>query len=92
MRVHQKTSCLKVSDNRWLITNTIKVFTHLSFLFSVLLLLYSTGCQFTSLTAEEPVLEKIEKAFNINVGGSLTMVSEFGAIDIQTAEQNEVEG
>lgn len=57
---------------------------------SALLFPYSTGCQFTSLTAEEPVLEKIEKAFSVNAGGSLTIVSEFGAIDIQTAEQNEV--
>ena len=57
----------------------------------VLLLFYSTGCQFTSLTAEEPVLEKIEKTFSVNTGGSLTIVSEFGAIDIQTAEQNKVQ-
>ena len=61
-----------------------------TFFCSVLLLLYSTGCQFTSRTAEEPVLEKIEKAFSVKAGGSLTIVSEFGAIEIQTAEQNEV--
>lgn len=54
-------------------------------------ILYSTGCQFTSLTAEEPVLEKIEKAFSVKAGGSLTIVSEFGAIDVQTAEQDKVE-
>ncbi len=69
----------------------MKLFTSLIFLGSVLLLFYSTGCQFTSPTAEEPVLEKIEKAFSVNAGGSLTIVSEFGAIDIQTAEQNKVE-
>ena len=36
-------------------------------------------------------MEKIEKAFSVKVGGNLTIVSEFGAIDIQTAEQNKVE-
>lgn len=67
------------------------MFSPLLFFCSVLLLFYSTGCQFTSLKAEEPVLEKIEKAFSVNAGGSLTIVSEFGAIDIQTAEQDKVE-
>ena len=54
-------------------------------------ILYSAGCQFISLTTEEPVLEKIEKAFSVEAGGNLTIVSEFGAIDIQTAEQDKVE-
>lgn len=36
-------------------------------------------------------MEKIEKAFSVKAGGSLTIVSEFGAIDIQTAEQDKVE-
>lgn len=74
---------------RW--RSSIKIFTLLTFLCSVLLLFYSAGCQFTSLTARKPVLEKIEKAFSVKAGGSLTIVSEFGAIDIQTAEQDKVE-
>ena len=36
-------------------------------------------------------MEKIEKTFSVKAGGSLTIVSEFGAIDIQTAEQDKVE-
>lgn len=35
-------------------------------------------------------MEKIEKAFSVKSGGNLTVVSEFGAIEIQTAEQDEV--
>lgn len=69
----------------------MKIFTLLTFFCSVLLLFYSAGCQFTSLTVRKPVLEKIEKAFSVKAGGSLTIVSEFGAIDIQTAEQDKVE-
>ena len=71
--------------------NTMKRFSPLPVFCSVLLLLYSTSCQFTSLRAEEHVLEKIEKTFSIKAGGGLTIVSEFGAIDIQTAEQDKVE-
>ncbi len=35
-------------------------------------------------------MEKIEKTYSVEAGGSLTVVSEFGAIEIQTAEQDEV--
>lgn len=44
---------------------------------------------FTS--AEESILEKIEKTYSVESGGSLTVLSEFGAIEIQTAEQDKVE-
>ena len=40
---------------------------------------------------EEPILEKIEKAYNVKRSGSLNVLSEFGAIEIQTAEQEKVE-
>jgi DUF4097 and DUF4098 domain-containing protein YvlB len=40
---------------------------------------------------EEPILEKIEKRYDVKSGGSLTVLSEFGAIEIQTAEQEKVE-
>ena len=40
--------------------------------------------------AEGPVLENIEKVYSVKAGGSLTIVSEFGAIEIQTTEQDEV--
>ena len=40
---------------------------------------------------EEPILEKIEKSYDVKSGGSLTVLSEFGAIEIQTAEQEKVE-
>lgn len=36
-------------------------------------------------------MEKIEKAYSVKSGGSLTILSEFGAIEIQTAEQEKVE-
>lgn len=36
-------------------------------------------------------MEKIEKTYNIKNGGSLNVLSEFGAIEIQTAEQEKVE-
>ncbi len=71
--------------------NTMKMFSPLPVFCSVLLLLYSISCQFTSLRAEEHVLEKIEKTFSVKAGGSLTIGSEFSAIDIQTAEQDKVE-
>ena len=41
--------------------------------------------------AEENILKKIEKTYNAKAGGNLTVVSEFGAIDVQTAEQDKVE-
>ena len=36
-------------------------------------------------------MERIEKTYSVNSGGSLTIVSELGAIDVQTAERNQVE-
>lgn len=36
-------------------------------------------------------MDKIEKGYSVDSGGSLTLVSEFGAIDVQTAEGNQVE-
>ena len=69
----------------------MKVLIALAVFFSALLLFYSAGCQFASLTAEESVLEKIEKTFSVEAGGNLTIVSEFGAIEIRTAEQDQVE-
>lgn len=61
------------------------------YLFLTLLLFYSVGYQSMSLTAEEPILEKIERTYNVKAGGNLTVASEFGAIEIQTAEQDEIE-
>ena len=40
---------------------------------------------------EEPILEKIEKTYGVKSGGNLTVLSEFGAIEIQTAEQEKKE-
>ena len=40
---------------------------------------------------EENILKKIEKTYNVKAGGNLTIVSEFGTIDVQTAEQDKVE-
>ena len=56
---------------------------------SVLVLIFTIGCQI-ALTDEEHIVDKIEKAYNVRPEGKLTIVSEFGAIDIQTAEQNQV--
>ena len=42
-------------------------------------------------TSDGNILKKIEKAYNVKAGGNLTVVSEFGAIDVQTAEQDKVE-
>lgn len=61
------------------------------YLFSTLLLFYSVGCQSMSLTAEEPILKKIERTYKVKAGGNLTVASELGAIEIQTAEQDEME-
>ncbi len=36
-------------------------------------------------------MEKIKKTYSVKSGGSLTVLSEFGAIEIQTAEQEKVE-
>ena len=35
-------------------------------------------------------MEKIERTYSVEAGGSLTVVSEFGAIEVQTAEQDDV--
>ena len=40
---------------------------------------------------EKNIMKKIEKTYNVKSGGNLTIVSEFGAIDVQTAEQDKVE-
>ena len=40
---------------------------------------------------EEPALEKIEKTYDVKSGGGLNILSQFGAIEIQTAEQDKVE-
>lgn len=56
----------------------------------MLLMLYSMGCQSTLSIPEEAVLEKVEKTYNVTPGGRLTLLSEFGAVEIQTAEQDEV--
>jgi len=76
----------------------MKVLIALSIFFLLLLLFYSVGCQSMSLTAEEPILKKIERTYNViertynvKAGGNLTVTSEFGAIEIQTAEQDEIE-
>lgn len=42
-------------------------------------------------TTEKDILKKIEKTYKVKAGGNLTIVSEFGAIDVQTAEQDKVE-
>ena len=42
-------------------------------------------------TSDDNILKTIEKTYNVKAGGNLTVVSEFGAIDIQTAEQDKVE-
>lgn len=42
-------------------------------------------------TPEKNILKKIEKTYKVKAGGNLTIVSEFGAIDVQTAEQDKVE-
>ncbi|MCE2414318.1 DUF4097 family beta strand repeat protein [Candidatus Poribacteria bacterium] len=36
-------------------------------------------------------MEKIERTYSVKAGGSLTIASELGAIEIQTAEQDEIE-
>ena len=41
-------------------------------------------------TSDGNILKKIEKAYNVKADGNLTVVSEFGAIDVQTAEQDKV--
>ncbi len=56
----------------------------------VLVLIFTIGCQ-VALTDEEHIMDKIEKAYDVRPEGKLTIVSEFGAIDVQAAEQNQVE-
>lgn len=62
----------------------------LNVFFSVLVLFANMGCQI-SIADEEHVVKNIVRTYSVNSGGSLTIVSEFGAIDIQTAERNQVE-
>ncbi|MDE0425321.1 MAG: hypothetical protein OXN25_10660 [Candidatus Poribacteria bacterium] len=64
-------------------------FITLTFSLSVLVLFFTIGCE-VALTDEEHIVDKIEKAYSVNSGGSLTLVSEFGAIDVQTAEGDQV--
>ena len=51
-------------------------------------------CYFYSIVlaaaVEAPILERIEKTYSVKSGGSLTILSEFGAIEIQTTEQEKV--
>ena len=66
----------------------------------VLLFFYGSACLLNAdaqpssdapSTTEKNILKKIEKTYNAKAGGNLTIVSEFGAIDVQTAEQDKVE-
>ena len=57
---------------------------------SILVLFFTIGCQI-ALTDEVHIVDKIEKGYSVDSGGSLTLVSEFGAIEVQTAEGNQVE-
>ena len=66
----------------------------------VLLFFYGSACLVNAnaqsssdapSTVEENILRKIQKTYNVKQGGNLTVVSEFGAIDVQTAEQSKVE-
>ena len=57
---------------------------------SGLVIFFLMGCQI-ALTDEEHIVNKIEETYNVDSGGTLTIVSEFGTIDIQTAEQDKVE-
>ncbi len=52
--------------------------------------LLTSGCTSTDIKAEEKGLDHIERNFNATAGGHLTLVSEFGAIDVQTADQDQV--
>ncbi len=65
-------------------------FITLTISFSVLVLLFTIGCE-VALTDEVHIVDKIEKAYRVDSGGSLTLMSEFGAIDVQTAEGNQLE-
>lgn len=69
----------------------MKTFIPFTIFLSVLSLLYNIGCEFTSLTAEKHTVDKIKKAYSVKSGGRLTLVSEFGAIDVQTTAQDKVE-
>lgn len=57
---------------------------------SVSVLFFILGCQ-VALTDEVHIVDKIEKAYSVDLGGSLTLVSELGAIDVQTAEGHQVD-
>ena len=68
----------------------MKGFIALNVFLSVLILLSNAGCHI-SVVDEEQIMERIEKTYSVNAGGNLTIVSDIGAIDVQTADQNQVE-
>ncbi len=68
----------------------MKKFIVLTIFLSVLILLSNTGCHIF-LADKERIVARIEKTYDVNSGGNLTVVSEFGTIDVQTAEQDQVE-
>ena len=62
----------------------------LNIVLSVLVLLTNMGCHI-SIADKEHVVENIEKTYSVNAGGNLTIVSEFGSIDVRTAEREQVD-
>ena len=68
----------------------MKKFLALHVFLSVLMLLSNTGCHI-SVVDEVHNMDKIEKTYSVNSGGNLTIVSDIGAIDVETADQNQVE-
>lgn len=69
----------------------MRAFTGVTLFCFALILIYGSGCRSTSVKAEDPVLENIERTYTVKRGGRLTIVSEFGAIDIQTADQETIQ-
>ncbi len=67
----------------------MKKFLAFNVFLSVLILFSNTGCHI-SVADGEYDMDKIEKTYSVNTSGNLTVVSELGAIDVQTAEQNQV--
>ena len=68
----------------------MKGFIALNVLLSVLILLSNAGC-YKPVPVEEQIMERIEKTYSVNAGGNLTIVSDIGFIDVQTADRNQVE-
>ena len=68
----------------------MKKFLALNVFLSVLILFSNTGCHI-SVGEEMHNMDRIEKTYSVNPDGNLTIVSDIGAIDVQTAEQNQVE-